>query len=179
MPSLWNAWKISVRTAPFPSQTRGSGASCSQGEGRKGKRRVQERVMDMYNWEQDLYTNGWRGTFPHKLRIFTCPLKLVGLGRTDAIVTKSPPWKRRLLFPIILRGNSTEAVKTLPGNMKTLWVSQRDVRRMQGVRLPEKVLPSLVKIGALTPVSPKSNVLRQSRWAMWERNCTDQLSLSM
>lgn len=134
MPSLWNAWKISVQTAPFPSQTRESGASCSQGEGRKGKRKVmdmKERVMDMYNWEQDLYTNGWRGTFPHKLRILTCPLKLVGLGRTDAIATKNPPWKRRLLFPIILGGNSTEAVKTLPGNTKTLNLTEgctEDVR---------------------------------------------------
>lgn len=27
---------------------------------------------------------------------------------------------------------------------------------MQGVRLPEKVLPSLVKIGALAPVRPKA-----------------------
>ena len=172
MPSLWNAWKISVRTAPFPSQARETGATCSQREGRKGKRRVQERVMDMYNCEQDLYTSGWRGTFPHKLRIFTCLLKLVGLGRTDAIVTKTPPWKRRLLFPIKLGGNSTEVVKTLL-ETRRLWVSQKDVRKMPGVRLPEKVPPSLVKIGALAPVRSKSNVLRQSRWTMWETVLTN------
>ena len=52
----------------------------------------------------------------------------------------------------LLAGQRAQRVRSNEG-----WASQR---------LPEKVLPSLVKIGALTPVSLKSNVLRQSRWAM-------------
>ena len=138
--------KISVQTAPFPSQARESGASCSQREGRKGKRRVQERVMDMYNCEQDLYTSGWRGTFPHKLRIFTCLLKLVGLGRTDAIVTKTPPWRRRLLFPIKLGGNSTEVVKTLPGNTKTLSLTEGCTEDARGSGSQRRCLHHLLKL---------------------------------
>lgn len=70
--------------------------------------------MDMYNWEQGLHTNGRRGIFPHKLRIFTCPLKLVGLGRADATATTSPPWKIWLFFQNLLGGNSTKVIKILP-----------------------------------------------------------------
>lgn len=54
--------------------------------------------MNMYSVSKvSKQTDG--GVFLHKLRIFTCPLKLVGLGRAGAYSYQESIFKQKIVLP--------------------------------------------------------------------------------